>query len=88
MVSADDDRTSAYEPMGKQKAPKAQADAMVWVEQAIRDFGIVGLSIRDLIEYLKVGLKSSNAAVRTSATKTLVTLRLYVGVGAWPVLVV
>lgn len=65
--------------MGKQKAPKAQADSMVWVEQAIRDFGIIGLSVRDLIEYLKIGLKSSNAAVRTSATKTLVTLRLYVG---------
>jgi cytoskeleton-associated protein 5 len=71
--------------MGKQKAPKAQADAMVWVEQAIRDFGIIGLSIRDLIEYLKVGLKSSNAAVRTSATKTLVTLRLYVGAGEYSV---
>lgn len=67
--------------MSKQKAPKAQADAMVWVDQVIRDFGIVGLSIRDLIEYLKVGLKSSNAAVRTNATKTLVTLRLYVGAG-------
>lgn len=67
--------------MSKQKAPKAQADAMLWVEQAIRDFGIVGLSIRDMIEYLKIGLKSSNAAVRTNATKTLVTLRLYVGAG-------
>lgn len=67
--------------MAKLKAPKAQADAMVWVDQVIREFGIVGLSIRDLIEYLKVGLKSSNAAVRTNATKTLVTLRLYVGAG-------
>jgi cytoskeleton-associated protein 5 len=67
--------------MAKQKAPKAQADAMLWVDQAIRDFGITGLSIRDLIEFLKVGLKSSNAAVRTNATKTLVTLKLYVGAG-------
>lgn len=65
--------------MTKQKAPKAQADAMLWVEQAIREFGIQGLAIRDLIEFLKTGLKSSNALVRTNATKTLVTLRLYVG---------
>jgi cytoskeleton-associated protein 5 len=65
--------------MTKQKAPKAQADSLLWVEQSLRDFGIQGISVRDLIEFLKNGLKSSNAAVRTSATKTLVTLRLYVG---------
>ncbi|SGZ22076.1 BQ5605_C022g09426 [Microbotryum silenes-dioicae] len=69
----------AYEPMTKQKAPKAQADSLLWVEQALRDFGIIGVSIRDLIEFLKTGLKSSNASVRTNATKTLVTLKLYVG---------
>lgn len=65
--------------MSKQKAPKAQADSMVWIDQAIRDFGIGGLSVRELIEFLITGLKSTNAAVRTSATKTLVTLKLYVG---------
>ena len=65
--------------MTKQKAPKAQADSMLWVEQAIRDFGIQGLAIREMIEFLKTGLKSSNALVRTNATKTLVTLQLYVG---------
>lgn len=65
--------------MTKQKAPKAQADSMLWIEQAIREFGIQGLAVRDMIEFLKTGLKSSNALVRTNATKTLVTLRLYVG---------
>lgn len=69
----------AYDPMTKQKAPKAQADALSWVEQCLRDFGIRGLAIREMIDFLKNGLKSSNAAVRTSATKTLVTLRLFVG---------
>lgn len=67
--------------MSKQKAPKAQADAIAWVEQAVRDFGILGLSVRELIDYLIGGLKSTNPAVRTSATKALVTLRLYVGAG-------
>jgi hypothetical protein len=69
--------------MTKQKAPKAQADALAWVEQALRDFGIAGLAVRELIDFLKTGLKSSNAAVRTSATKSLVTLRLFIGPGAW-----
>lgn len=67
--------------MTKQKAPKAQADAYLWVEQSIRDFGVAGISVRDLIEFLKVGLKSTNAAVRTNATKALVTLRIFVGAG-------
>lgn len=71
--------SQAYEPMSKQKAPKAQADALVFVEQALRDFGIAGVAVRDLIEFLKNALKSSNAAVRTNATKTLSTLKLYVG---------
>jgi len=65
--------------MAKQKAPKVQADSMSWLEQTVREFGVEGIVVRDFIEFLKVGLKSSNAAVRTNATKTLVTLRLYVG---------
>lgn len=67
--------------MTKQKAPKAQADTLVWIEQSLRDFGVSGLSVRDLIEFLKAALKSTNAAVRTSATKAIVTLKLCVGSG-------
>ena len=69
----------AYDAMSKQKAPKAQADTLLWIEQNLRDFGIQNIAVRDLIEFLKTSLKSSNAAVRTNATKTLVCLRLYVG---------
>jgi cytoskeleton-associated protein 5 len=69
--------------MNKQKAPKAQADALAWLDQAIQDFGISGLAVRDLIEFLKNGLKSSNAAVRQNATKTLVTLQLFIGPSAF-----
>ncbi|GAA5944540.1 Stu2p [Sporobolomyces koalae] len=72
--------SQAYDPMSKQKAPKTLQESYVFVEQALRDFGIAGgLAVRDLIEFLKVGLKHSNAAVRTQATKALVTLRLFVG---------
>jgi cytoskeleton-associated protein 5 len=69
----------AYEPLNKIKAPKALADALGWIEQALSEFGIAGLSLRGLIEFLKGGLKNSNAAVRTSATKTLVMVKLFAG---------
>lgn len=70
---------TAYEPLSKQKAPKVLADAVIWMNSALTDFGIAGLSLRGLIEFLKSALQNSNAAVRTSATKTLVTVKLFAG---------
>lgn len=72
---------TAYDSMIKQKAPKAQADALTWVKQAIIDFGIKGLALKDVINFLKVGLQSSNGTVRSSATAALVTLKLFVQTG-------
>ena len=69
----------AYEPLSKQKAPKVLADAITWVNTALTDFGLAGLSLRNLIEFLKTALQNSNASVRTSATKTLVTVKLFAG---------
>ncbi|KAI0046098.1 ARM repeat-containing protein [Auriscalpium vulgare] len=71
----------AYDSMAKIKAPKALADAVGWIESALIDFGIAGLSLRSLIDFLKTALQNSNAAVRTSATKTLVTVKLFAGAG-------
>ena len=78
-VSSADTMHGAYEPLNKIKAPKALADALGWIEQALSEFGIAGLSLRGLIEFLKGALKNSNAAVRTSATKTLVMVKLFAG---------
>lgn len=69
----------AYEPLSKQKAPKVLADSITWVNTALIDFGISGVSLRGLIEFLKTALQNSNAAVRTSATKTLVTVKIFTG---------
>lgn len=69
----------AYDPLSKQKAPKVLADAVTWIGSALLEFGIAGLSLRGLIEFLKTALTNSNAAVRTSATKTLVTVKLFAG---------
>lgn len=55
------------------------ADSLTWIETTINEFGIAGLSLRALIDFLKTALGNSNAAVRTSATKTLVTIKIFVG---------
>ena len=65
--------------MSKQKAPKFIADYISWVDATITEFGIAGLALRSLIEFLKTALGNSNAAVRTSATKALVKVKLFVG---------
>jgi cytoskeleton-associated protein 5 len=70
---------AAYEPLSKQKAPKVLADALAWIDQSLNEFGIAGLSLRGLIEFLKAALNNANAAVRTSATKTLVTVKVFAG---------
>ncbi|KZT26231.1 ARM repeat-containing protein [Neolentinus lepideus HHB14362 ss-1] len=71
----------AYEPLSKQKAPKVLADSLTWIDSALAEFGVAGLSLRNLIEFLKMALGNSNAAVRTNATKTLVTIKMFAGSG-------
>ncbi|WWC63568.1 uncharacterized protein I303_106172 [Kwoniella dejecticola CBS 10117] len=68
-----------YEPMTKQKAPKAQADALTWIKQQLIDFGIAGIPLKDMISFVKNALGSPNALVRKSATEVLVTVRIAVG---------
>ena len=65
--------------MQKQKAPKAQADSLTWIKQQLTEFGIAGIPLRDLISFVKKGLQSPNALVRSSATQVLVTVRIFVG---------
>jgi cytoskeleton-associated protein 5 len=51
------------------------------MDTALTEFGIAGLSLKAFIEFLKNALKNSNAAVRTNATKALVTVKLFAGSG-------
>lgn len=69
----------AYEPLSKQKAPKVLADALIWINTAVTEFGLAGLLLRGLIDFLKTALQNSNASVRSNATKALVTVRLCAG---------
>ncbi|CAB4441999.1 unnamed protein product [Rhizophagus irregularis] len=71
--------SQAYDPLNKAKAPKILADNLLWIHGAIMEFGIGGLQVRELIEFLKVTLGSSNASVRTNAVTVLGALRVFVG---------
>ncbi|CEH12775.1 Microtubule-associated protein [Ceraceosorus bombacis] len=69
----------AMGPLSNLKAPKAIADSLLWIDQALLDFGTQGVDIRSLIDFLVTCLKSANAAVRTNATQVTGTLARFVG---------
>ncbi|KAI9347159.1 hypothetical protein DFJ73DRAFT_836828 [Zopfochytrium polystomum] len=72
--------TLAYEPLRKAKSPKILSDGLLWIHQSVMEFGAKGISIKELLEFLKsVGLANSNAAVRTSSISLLGALRLFLG---------
>ncbi|KAJ3392260.1 Cytoskeleton associated protein 5 [Entophlyctis sp. JEL0112] len=71
--------SSLYEPIAKAKSPKTIADALLWMHQTLLDFGVSGMDVKALIEFVKVGLVNTNAGVRANAITLLGTLRLYVG---------
>lgn len=52
------------------------------------EFGIIGLQVRELIDFIKFCLASSNAAVRTNAVTVLGVLRLYIGPGNYFLMIV
>ncbi|CAG8440367.1 2083_t:CDS:10, partial [Acaulospora morrowiae] len=69
----------AYEPLRKAKSPKILADNLTWLHGAIMEFGIAGLQVRELIDFLKFCLSNTNASVRTNSVTALGALRIYVG---------
>ncbi|KAF9948601.1 Microtubule-associated protein, microtubule dynamics during spindle orientation [Mortierella alpina] len=73
--------SQSYDPLKKLKAPKALADSLLWIHQQLEDFGIAGLQVRELIDFLKFALGSANAAVRTNAVSVLGVLRRFIGPG-------
>ncbi|CAI2189255.1 12155_t:CDS:10, partial [Funneliformis geosporum] len=71
--------SQAYDPLRKAKAPKTLANSLTWIHSAIMEFGIASLQVREIIEFLKFALGSSNATVRTNSVSVLGVLRIFVG---------
>ncbi|MCO5585355.1 hypothetical protein L7F22_039288 [Adiantum nelumboides] len=71
--------SQALTPLSNLKAPKAIADSLMWVNQALLDFGTANIDVRGLVDHLLSCLKSANAAVRTNATTCIGTLSRFLG---------
>ncbi|TPX49741.1 hypothetical protein SeLEV6574_g01287 [Synchytrium endobioticum] len=69
----------AYETLKVQKSPKVLQDALSWMQHSFLDFGIGGLNVRKLVDFIKAALGNTNAQVRTAAVALLGTLRVFTG---------
>ncbi|KAL5036633.1 hypothetical protein RTP6_004181 [Batrachochytrium dendrobatidis] len=68
-----------YEPAKKLKSPKAIADLLLWMGEMLSSFTTTGINVKVLVDFLKVSLGNSNAAVRTAAIGVFVTIYRCVG---------
>lgn len=62
----------------EQKSPKVQAEALIWVSNALREFGMQG-NPKTLLDDVKKAVQSVNPAVRQAAIQLLGTMHLYMG---------
>lgn len=67
--------SQAYESISNMKSPKLIADSLLWMNLALKDFGIVGLKLKLLVDFCKVQLASAAAPVRANSVSLLVTVR-------------
>lgn len=61
-----------------QKNPKNQSESLVWLANAIKEFGLK-VPVKPVIESIKKGLAASNPAVRTASITLAGVLYLYMG---------
>lgn len=61
----------ALGPILALKSPKALADAVSWVQKAILDFGLAGVSVQRVVLALKTVLANPNQGARTAAISCL-----------------
>lgn len=62
----------------EQKSPKVQAEALNWITNAIREFGMQ-VNPKNLIEDAKKAVQSINPAVRQAAIQLVALMHLYMG---------
>ena len=73
--------SSAYPALNNLKAPKAIADSASWIQQALLEFGLDGIQLPSLIDFLKKVLANPNQAARTAAVSTFATIQSFNKVG-------
>eukprot|EP00899_Mesostigma_viride_P007986 jgi/Mesvir1/17189/Mv07609-RA.2 len=68
-----------YKTVRSHKNPKVPAEAINWMASALRAFGLQGIALKPLIDFLKEMLASTNAPVRAAAIRALGTLYTFLG---------
>ncbi|KAK9876516.1 hypothetical protein WA026_013890 [Henosepilachna vigintioctopunctata] len=71
--------TSVMDFAVSQKSPKVTAESLLWLSNAILEFGFANINTKMLIEQSKKALSSANPAVRQAAIALLGTMYLYIG---------
>jgi cytoskeleton-associated protein 5 len=61
------------------KNPKNQENVLLWLSQAIREFGFQGFEMKFLLTYIKSALANSNASVRLGSIQLISTVYIYAG---------
>lgn len=68
-----------YETLKETNNPKTIADAFLWINSNLLDFGNEGIDIVELINILKIGFNHSAPACRKNAIAVISTLRMFCG---------
>ncbi|GAB6028698.1 hypothetical protein CHUAL_004522 [Chamberlinius hualienensis] len=61
-----------------QKSPKNQVEAMNWLGNSIKEFGLI-IQVKPVIDHIKKALAATNPAVRTAAVTLLGVMYMYMG---------
>lgn len=61
------------------KSQKKQEQALLWLGQAIKEFGFQGMDIKVLLGYIKKSMHNSNPAVRIAAVQLIAVVYMYLG---------
>ncbi|KAJ3328607.1 Microtubule-associated protein, microtubule dynamics during spindle orientation, partial [Kappamyces sp. JEL0680] len=67
----------SFAPIKAMKAPKIIAEALAWMGQAIQDFGVAGLKLKELVAFLKDFLSNASLPVRSAAISVLASIRRF-----------
>ncbi|KAF5285627.1 hypothetical protein FQR65_LT13108 [Abscondita terminalis] len=62
-----------------QKSPKVLQESLLWLSNAMKEFGFSNMNVKSLIDNSKKALASTNPGVRTAAITLVGTLYLYMG---------
>lgn len=61
------------------KNPKNQEQALLWLGQAIREFGYQGMDTKAIVAFIKTSLQNSNPSVRSAAVQLTAVIFMYLG---------